>query len=162
MHLSGNATSMIGLCQEGHSSPDALRRSVGVISLVSSPRVLASEPWFLLNRRTRLPFAGTAFSAAQKIEFVFACQSRNLSVGASRACAPSPSRVNGKTWQARVEESLLVHRRALRSGAMIQIRYLKIPLPAIDRHKIGHQLPRYRQRGPVGIAFLLFSVIEHR
>jgi hypothetical protein len=30
--LSGNPTSMIGLCQEGNSSPDALRRSVGVNS----------------------------------------------------------------------------------------------------------------------------------
>jgi hypothetical protein len=28
-------------------------------------------------RRTRLPFAGATFRAAQKIEFVFSCQSRN-------------------------------------------------------------------------------------
>ncbi len=27
--MSGNQTSMIGLCQEGKSSPDALRRSAG-------------------------------------------------------------------------------------------------------------------------------------
>jgi hypothetical protein len=40
------------------------------------------------------------FRAAQKIEFVYSCQSRNLSTGASGACAPSPSRINGKTWQA--------------------------------------------------------------
>jgi hypothetical protein len=39
---------MIGLCQEGKSSPDALRRSAGVSSFSgSSPRVLASQPWFL-------------------------------------------------------------------------------------------------------------------
>jgi hypothetical protein len=31
-HISGNATSMIGLCQEGKSSPDALGRSAGVNS----------------------------------------------------------------------------------------------------------------------------------
>src|SRR2546422_5627150 len=43
----------------------------------SSPRVLASQPWFLLIGRTRLPFAGAALPAAQKIEFVFSCQSRN-------------------------------------------------------------------------------------
>jgi hypothetical protein len=30
--FSGNATSMIGLCQEGKSSPDVLRRSAGVNS----------------------------------------------------------------------------------------------------------------------------------
>jgi hypothetical protein len=29
-NFTGNATSMIGLCQEGKSSPDALRRSAGV------------------------------------------------------------------------------------------------------------------------------------
>jgi hypothetical protein len=32
IHMSGNATSMIGLCQEGKSSPDALGRSAGVNS----------------------------------------------------------------------------------------------------------------------------------
>jgi len=37
------ATSMIGLCQEGKSSPDALRRSAGVIPSGPSPRVLASQ-----------------------------------------------------------------------------------------------------------------------
>ena len=39
LHLSGNATSMIGLCQEGKSSPDALRRSASVNLFDSSPRV---------------------------------------------------------------------------------------------------------------------------
>jgi hypothetical protein len=34
-HFSGNATSMIGLCQEGKSSPDALRRSASVNSFWS-------------------------------------------------------------------------------------------------------------------------------
>jgi hypothetical protein len=33
LEMSGNATSMIGLCQEGKSSPDALGRSAGVNSL---------------------------------------------------------------------------------------------------------------------------------
>jgi hypothetical protein len=32
IHIFGNATSMIGLCQEGKSSPDALGRSAGVNS----------------------------------------------------------------------------------------------------------------------------------
>src|SRR5258708_18151549 len=99
-HLSGYPTSMISLCQEGKSSPDAPRRSACTNSFDSSSRVLASQPWFLFQIRTRLPFAVSAFPAAQKIEFVFSCQSRNLSTGASRACAPSPSRFNGKTWQA--------------------------------------------------------------
>jgi len=43
---------------------------------------------------------GQSRLAAQKIEFVFSWQSQNLSTGASGACAPAPSRFNGKTWQA--------------------------------------------------------------
>jgi hypothetical protein len=37
-NMDGKATSMIGLCQEGKSSPDALGRSAGVNSLGSSAR----------------------------------------------------------------------------------------------------------------------------
>jgi hypothetical protein len=98
--LSGNATSMIGLCQEAKSPPDALGRSAGVKSLPFQRVVLASRPRFLCEDRTRLPFAGAACPAAQKIEFVLSCQSQNLSTGVSGDCALVPSRVNGKTWQA--------------------------------------------------------------
>src|SRR6266404_8744120 len=35
LEMSGNPTSMIGLCQEGKSSPDALRRSAGTNSFGS-------------------------------------------------------------------------------------------------------------------------------
>ena len=96
----GNATSMIGLCQEAKSSPDALRRSAGVNSCRFFSACVGLSAVVPISDRTRLPFAGAAFLAAQKIEFVFSCQSRNISTEASRACAPSPSRVNGKTWQA--------------------------------------------------------------
>src|SRR5579863_8370533 len=60
-HLSDNATSMIGLCQEGKSSPDALRRSAGVILLDSSPRVSGFSAAVPIPDRTRLPFADAAF-----------------------------------------------------------------------------------------------------
>ena len=75
--MSAYATSMIGLCQEGKSSPGALRRSAGVDS-------------FLIPRRACWPLGhGSYFSiepdfhllaqpsGCQKIEFVFSCQSRN-------------------------------------------------------------------------------------
>jgi len=39
---------MIGLCQEGKSSPDALGGARVLILSASSPRVLASQPWFPL------------------------------------------------------------------------------------------------------------------
>src|SRR5580692_2427995 len=99
-NLSDFPTSMIGPCQEAKSPPDALGRSVGVKSLPFSARGVASRPRFLSEDRTRLPFAGAARPAAQKIEFVFSCQSQNLSTEASGACALVPSRFNGKTWQA--------------------------------------------------------------
>ena len=55
----GYPTPMISLCQEGKSSPDALRRSAGTKSFRSA-RVLASRPRFLFGNRTRLPFAVSA------------------------------------------------------------------------------------------------------
>src|SRR5712692_11772427 len=51
-------TSMIGLCQEGKSSPDALRRSAGTKLFLISRRVcwpLSRGSFFQI--RTRLPFA---------------------------------------------------------------------------------------------------------
>jgi len=71
---------MISLCQEGKSSPDALRRSAGVISFRSA-RVLASRPWFLLDLEPDFHLLSQPVKAAQKIEFVFSCQSRNYSNG---------------------------------------------------------------------------------
>jgi len=61
---------------------------------------LASQPRFLFEIEPDFHLLTQLFAAAQKIEFVFSRQSRNLSMGASEACASSPSRVNGETWQA--------------------------------------------------------------
>ena len=98
--VSDYATSMIGLCQEGKSSPDALRRSAGVILFDSSPRVSGFSAAIPIEIEPDFHLLTQLFAAAQKIEFVFSCQSRNLSTGASEVCASSPSRVNGETWQA--------------------------------------------------------------
>src|SRR6266852_6971274 len=161
-HLSGNPTSMIGLCQEGKSSPDALRRSAGVNSFRFFAACVGLSAVVPILNRTRLPFAGAAFPAAQKIEFVFSCQSRNLSTGASGACAPSPSRFNGKTWQAtRSKKSSLFAASVLRSDVATRLCYLKIPLPTVDGHEVGHQLSCHRQRCAIRIALLLFLVVEH-
>src|SRR5690349_19932800 len=61
---------------------------------------LASQPRFLFQIEPDFHLLTQRFAAAQKIEFVFSRQSRNLSMGALEACASSPSRVNGKTRQA--------------------------------------------------------------
>ena len=78
----------------------------GVILLILRRVFLASQPWFLFEIEPDFHLLTQLFAAAQKIEFVFSRQSRNLSTGASEAFAPSLSRVNGKTWQA-------THRRIL-------------------------------------------------
>jgi len=64
--LTGNRTSMIGLCQEAKSPPGALGRSASVDSFLRSARVLASRPRFLFANRTRHPLAGAARLAAQQ------------------------------------------------------------------------------------------------
>src|SRR5579872_2556126 len=61
---------------------------------------LASQPRFLFQIEPDFHLLTQLFAAAQKIDFVFSRQSRNLSMGALEACASSPSRVNGKTRQA--------------------------------------------------------------
>ena len=43
----------------------------------------------------------------------------------------------------RAEETLLVHRHALRSDA-VTLHNLKVPVPTIDRHEVRHQLSGYR------------------
>jgi hypothetical protein len=68
---------------------------------------LASQPRFLFEIEPDFHLLTQLFAAAQKIEFVFSRQSRNLSMGASEACAPSPSRVNGETWQAKHQHQLI-------------------------------------------------------
>ena len=65
-HLSSYATSMIGLCQEGKSSPDTLRRSAGVILFDSSPRVFGFSAVVPIRNRTRLPFADAAFCSCSE------------------------------------------------------------------------------------------------
>ena len=64
-----------------------------------------------LRLRTRHPFAVSApKGASQKIEFVISCQSRNNSMGASGAYAPSPSRQLTRPGRLRAEEILLYFR----------------------------------------------------
>ena len=84
---------MIGLCQEGKSSPDALGRSAGVNSFGFFAAHLGLSPCgSFVEEEPDFHLLAQPLRAAQKIELVISCQSRNLSTGASGACAPSPSR----------------------------------------------------------------------
>ena len=60
--MSGNATSMIGLCQEGKSSPDALGRSAGVNSFRFFSACVGLSAVVPISYRTRLPLAVSKIS----------------------------------------------------------------------------------------------------
>jgi hypothetical protein len=81
LEMSGNPTSMISLCQEGKSSPDALGRSALIrILQASSARVRASRRWFLFGPEPDIHLLSQANEwSSQKIAFVLSCQSRNKS-----------------------------------------------------------------------------------
>src|SRR5258708_12785556 len=68
----GNPTSMIGLCQEGKSSPDALRRSACTKLFLIPRRVcwpLSRGSFFQI--RTRLPFAVSPFQLHISLRLCF-------------------------------------------------------------------------------------------
>src|SRR5713101_6562210 len=109
---------MISPCQEGKSSPDALGRSANKSLQVSPARLRASRRWFLFDREPDIHLLSRPPRAAQKIEFVISCQSRNNSMGASGAYAPSLSRLLTRPGRLRAEEILLIfrHRATRRCG----------------------------------------------
>ena len=75
-------TSMIGLCQEGKSSPDALRRSAGTKLFLISRRVcwpLSRGSFFQI--RTRLPFAVSAFQLHRRLSLCFLPVSKLINGG---------------------------------------------------------------------------------
>src|SRR6266403_1683887 len=75
-------TSMIGLCQEGKSSPDALRRSACTKLFVIPRRVcwpLSRGSFFQI--RTRLPFAASAFQLHRRLSLCFLPVSKLINGG---------------------------------------------------------------------------------
>ncbi len=106
--LSELPTSMISPCQEGKSSPDALGRSANKSLQISPDRLCASRRWFLFDREPDIHLLSRPRRASQKIEFVISCQSRNNSMGASGAYAPSLSRLLTRPGRLRAEEILLI------------------------------------------------------
>src|SRR6266853_3039973 len=105
---------MISPCQEGKSSPDALRRSACIkflgLQLAFVPLGGGSSS---IENQTSICCLSPA-GPAQKIEFVISCQSRNNSMGASGAYAPSPSRQLTRPGRLRAEGILLYFAHATR------------------------------------------------
>jgi hypothetical protein len=82
MIASHKPTSMIGLCQEGKSSPDALRRSACTKLFLIPRRVcwpLSRGSFFQI--RTRLPFAVSAFQLHRRLSLCFLPVSKLINEG---------------------------------------------------------------------------------
>jgi hypothetical protein len=154
---------MIGLCQEGKGSPDALRRSAGTNSFCFFAACVGLSAVVPVSDRTRLPFAVSDQRVVLngRLSLCFPASLETYQREHPELALLRPVALTARPGRRRAEEILLVHRHALRGDAVTRLHYLKIPLPTIDGHEVGHQLPCYRQRCAIGIAFLLFLVIEH-
>src|SRR5712692_1210718 len=113
----------------------------------SSPRELASQPWFLY--RTRLPFAVSDQRVVlhRRLSLCFPASLETNQREHPELALLRPVGLTARPGRPRAEEILLVYRHALRSNAGTRLHHLKFPLPTVDRHEVGHQLSCYRQRG---------------
>jgi hypothetical protein len=159
--MSGYATSMIGLCQEGKSSPDALRRSAGVI-LIDLRRVfVASQPWFLFEIEPDFHLLTQPLQLLRRLTLCFPASLETYRWEHRKLALLRPVALTARPGGPRTEEILLIRCHVLRSDAATGLCSLKIPLPTIDGHEVGHQLSCHCQRRAIGIALLLFLVVEH-
>ena len=116
--------------------------------------MLASQPWFLFQIEPDFHLLSLPRRASQKIEFVFSRQSRNLSTEASGACDTSPSRLNGKTWQAtRRRNPPCSPRRSTQRCCYSSLLF--------ENSAAHGRLSCHRQRCAIRIALLFFLVVEH-
>ena len=153
---------MIGLCQEGKSSPDALRRSAGVNSFWFFAACVGFSAVVPLSDRTRLPFAVSALEGPHRR--LRLCSPANLETYQREhpeLALLRPVGLTARPGRQRVDEILLVRRHVLRSDVATRLCYSKIPLPTVDGHEVGHQLSCHRQRRAIRIALLFFLVVEH-
>src|SRR6266404_4797832 len=137
---------MIGPCQEGKGSPDALRRSAGVNSFWFFAACVGLSAVVPISYRTRLPFAVSDQRVVlnRRLSLCFPDSLETYQREHPELALFRPVGLTARPGRLRAEEILLVCRHVLRSDAVTRVHHLKIPLPAVDRHEIGHQLPCYR------------------
>src|SRR6266404_9102084 len=155
---------MIGPCQEGKGSPDALRRSAGVNSFWFFAARVGLSAVVPISYRARLPFA----VSDQRVVL-----HRRLSL-----CSPAsletyqrehpelallrPVGLTARPGRLRAEEILLLFPAArLRGGAVFSFYCKELFLTTIHGNQVGDELARHCQRRAVGIAFLFLLVVEH-
>src|SRR5882724_2447892 len=139
---------MISLCQEGKSSPGALGRSAGTNSFLILRRVCWPLSRGSYRVRTRLPFAVSDQRVVlnRRLSLCFPASLETNQREHPELALLRPVALTARPGRQRAEEILLVHRHALRSDTVVRLHHLKIPLPTVDRHEVGHQLSRHCQR----------------
>src|SRR5882757_11543580 len=137
-HLAGNAASMIGLCQERKPSRRAAEERACKILSDSSPRVLASQPWFVLDRRTRLPLtiADQRVVLPRRLSWCFPASLETYQREHPELALFRPVGLTARPGRPRTEEILLVRCHVLRSDGT-RLHHVKIPVAAIDGHQIS-------------------------
>jgi hypothetical protein len=115
-----------------------------------------------LPDRTRLPFAVADQRVVlnRRLSLCFPASLETNQREHPELALLRPVGLTARPGRPRIEEILLVRRHVLRSD-FARLCYLKIPLPTVDGHEIGHQLSCYRQRCAIRIALLSFLVVEH-
>src|SRR5713226_6891301 len=160
--MSGQATSMIGLCQEAKTLPTRCggARCKFFCFFAACVGLSAVVP---ISDRTRLPFAVSDPRVVlhRRLSLCFPASLETYQREHPELALLRPVALTARPGRPRAEKILLVYRRSLRSDA-VRLHHLKIALPTVDRHEIGHQLSCHRQRGAIGVAFLFFLIIEHR
>jgi hypothetical protein len=110
--MDGLPTSMIGLCQEGKSSPDAVGRSAGVNSFCPFSACVGLSAAVSISNRTRLPFAASdqrvVFNRRLSLGFLPVSKLINGSVGAQLA---RPVGLTARPGRLALKNSLLRRRK---------------------------------------------------
>src|SRR6266853_104763 len=98
---------------------------------------LSRGSWF---SRTRLPFAVSDQRVVlnRRLSLCFPASLETYQREHGELALFRSVGLTARPGRLRVEEILLVHRRALRSDA-VRLHHLEIPLPTVDRQKVGHQ-----------------------
>src|SRR6267378_7990640 len=110
--MSGNPTSMIGPCQEGKGSPDALRRSAGVNSFWFFAACVGFSAVVPLSDRTRLPFAVSDQRVVlnRRLSLCFPASLETYQREHPELALLRPVALTARPGRPRVEEILLVFR----------------------------------------------------
>src|SRR5580692_1540160 len=117
-----------------------------------------------ISDRTRLPFAVSDQRVVlhRRLSLCFPASLETYQREHPELALLRPVGLTARPGRLRAEEILLVFLAALLRGGTVFSFYCKeLFLTAIHGNQVRDELARHRQRRAVGIAFLLFLVVEH-